>query len=398
MQDENLSIETTAEKKMQEILGDDPAIPNVIIPNEGTKEDAKEKITEDQEYNGEITGEALLNMEVEEEPFLVEQLFQKSGLSCLAGSSDTGKSSLLRQLSISIVTGKTEFIGFGIYPKHKSVIYVSTEDMAKDTQSLLRKQVSNVESSDIKNLRFIFDSDNLLSRLDHNIEKNPTDLVILDCFSDVFDHDLKDTHHLRSFLKPYQKLAVKYDCLFIFLHHTGKRTENLQPSKNNLLAGQGLEAKMRLVIELRADTVNPYLRHFCIVKGNYLGSDRKNESYELQFDENTLLFTNTGERTPFEFLSKGDNMEEDRNKYDQIVAYFSEGKLNNEVAKLMGIQPPGFSKWLTKYENKYGWERPKAKEKVIPLFQPVDELTQKESTQEEDIHEELDDEWDIDFS
>ena len=47
----------------------------------------------------EITGEMLLNRNIREIPTLLNPLLPKSGLVCLAGSSDTGKSALLRQLS-----------------------------------------------------------------------------------------------------------------------------------------------------------------------------------------------------------------------------------------------------------------------------------------------------------
>ena len=45
---------------------------------------------------GEITGEMLLNKNIKEIPSLLEPLLPKSGLVCLAGSSDTGKSAFLR--------------------------------------------------------------------------------------------------------------------------------------------------------------------------------------------------------------------------------------------------------------------------------------------------------------
>ena len=53
--------------------------PNVLLPDE-------------------ITGEMLLNQNIKEIPTLLEPLLPKSGLVCLAGSSDTGKSAFLRQL------------------------------------------------------------------------------------------------------------------------------------------------------------------------------------------------------------------------------------------------------------------------------------------------------------
>src|ERR1019366_8139636 len=69
----------------------------------------------------ETTGEKLLLSDIKEIPCLVEPFLQQTGLVCLAGSSDTGKSSALRQLAIRIVTGESDYIGFKINAKHRSV-------------------------------------------------------------------------------------------------------------------------------------------------------------------------------------------------------------------------------------------------------------------------------------
>ncbi len=64
---------------------------------------------------------------------------------------------------------------------------------------------------------------------------------------------------------------------------------------------QGFEAKMRLVIELRKDMGNPKQRHLCIVKGNYLQSEYKEQSFVLDFDN--MIFSNTGRHTPYDKLT-----------------------------------------------------------------------------------------------
>jgi len=108
---------------------------------------------------------------------------------------------------------------------------------------------------------------------------------------------------IRQSLNQYRALASKHSCSICFLHHTSKRTERLDPSKNNILSGQGFEAKMRLVVELRSDPDEENIKHLCIVKGNYLGPEFKRSSYVLQFDPDSFLFTNTGQRTGFDKLS-----------------------------------------------------------------------------------------------
>lgn len=304
----------------------------------------------------EITGEKLLLTEIKEIPTLVYPFLQQTGLACLAGSSDTGKSSILRQLAVAIVTGENNFLGFQINAKHRSVIYVSTEDLERETAYLLSRQTQRYKPEFLKGLRFVFDIENLYSELGKRLTNKPADLVIIDCFADAYGSDLKDTQRIRTYLHPFQELAQKHKCLILFLHHTGKRTENFEPSKNNLLSGQGFEAKMRLVIELRADLLNPLHRHLCIVKGNYLPASYKKESYVLQFDEQNFVFSNTGERMPFELLVKQTDTDNSKAKYEQAKELKEQGYSFEQIANAIGYNSKGSVSKLFDKAKKNGWD------------------------------------------
>lgn len=88
----------------------------------------------------EITGEMLLMKHVHEIPTLVEPLFPKVGLACLAGSSDTGKSAFLRQMTMAVSAGLPSFLGMKLNAVHRSAFYVSTEDDETATAYLLNRQ------------------------------------------------------------------------------------------------------------------------------------------------------------------------------------------------------------------------------------------------------------------
>jgi len=306
---------------------------------------------------GEITGETLLQSNIEKIPCLVDPFLQQVGLACLAGSSDVGKSTLLRQLIITIVLREKYFLGFAINAIHYNGIYVTTEDDQAAISFLLHKQAGHRRPEDLKNLRFIFDYENLLSELNDKLTAWPADIIIIDCFADAFGGDLKDTQKIRTFLHPYQLLAAKHQCLILFLHHTGKRTENLEPSKNNLLAGQGFEAKMRLVIELRADAMNPTHRHLCIVKGNYLPAKHKRESHVLSFDEATFNFSNTNERTPFELLAKQTDTDNSKVKWEQAKELKAEGLTYQQIAERIGYGSKGSISKLFDKAISMGWDK-----------------------------------------
>lgn len=298
--------------------------------------------SETEQQDGLITGEQLLLMPYEKMRTLIEPILQQTGLACLAGSSDTGKSTLLRQLVIAIVTGATEFLGFLINAVYQSAIYVSTEDLESETIYLLKRQASKYTPDQLKGLRYIFGNEyELKEKLDEALTMKPADIVVIDCFSDGFPADLKDTQRIRAYLNTFQDLAQKHKCLILFLHHTGKRTQNLEPSKDNLLSGQGLEAKMRVVIELRADLMNPAFRHLCIVKGNYLPANYKRESFVLQFDEPNFHFTNTGERVPFELLVKSPNTDQKKEKWKQAKDLKDKGHKYEAIAEILGYKSKG---------------------------------------------------------
>ncbi|WP_299819462.1 AAA family ATPase [uncultured Pontibacter sp.] len=303
----------------------------------------------------EVTGEQLLLEDVQEMEYLVYPLLPKTGVAAVAGASDTGKSMFLRDLAIKLVAGEDTFLDFPLSPSHKSCVYVSSEDGKEATAFLLQRQASCYDHEALRNLRFIFDFEELLPMLDAALDNRPADLVVVDCFSDVYSGDLKDTQKMRAFLNPYQKLAEKHKCLVLFLHHTSKRTEQNEPSKNNLLSGQGFEAKMRLVIEFRADSNDPNRRHLCIVKGNYLSSNFKNESFVLNFDQQNFTFSNSGERTPFELLVKHPDSDKAREKYEQARQLKEQGLAYDEIASQIGYANRGSVSKLFDKAAKLGW-------------------------------------------
>lgn len=284
----------------------------------------------------------LMEQNIEPMEYLLEPLLPKCGLVSLVGSSDSGKSSFLRGLAMAVSAGRWEHIGMQLHTRSQRVIYVSTEDDSRAVANLLHKQNEELRMSrnDLAGLRFIFDTDKLYERLSAMLSEHTYDLVILDAFSDLYQGALNENNKVRGFLQQYHELAQQHSTLIMFLHHTGKRTEALMPSKHNSIGSQGFEAKMRLMIELRTDQQDSSLRHLCVVKGNYLSSEWKKQSLVLQFSEN-LNFTNTGRREEFYRLRQLEPDEksiERENKYGQVMDLLAEGKSYREIAEMMGYK------------------------------------------------------------
>ncbi len=298
-----------------------------------------------------VTGEMLLNRKIDEIPSLVYPLLPKSGVACLAGSSDTGKSAFLRQLAMTIVAGLAKFLGMKLYITHRRVYYVSTEDDEVATAYLLSRQNQDLKipPSSLQGLRFLFDCENIVEELDKRLKVEPADLIVIDCFSDLYLGSMNESNQVRQFLNQYSQLANKYQCLIIFLHHCGKRTENFMPSKHNLLGSQAFEAKMRLVMELRNDIADINYKHLCCVKGNYLSADYKSESIKLKFSNN-LTFEETGERVPFENLVPICSNNEE--KYLTVMQLKEDGLTYDEIAQKVGYKDKsGVAKFIQRYEK-----------------------------------------------
>jgi RecA-family ATPase len=299
-----------------------------------------------------ISAKVLYEKDIDNIPTLVNPIFPKVGVVCIAGASDTGKSAFLRFLGMAIVANVATFLGMDINATYHKVIYVSTEDDELAVSYLIRRQNKemNISTELLDNMKFLFDVTDLVNKLDAQLASEPVDVVFVDCFSDLYGGEMNQNNKVRTFLNQFEQLANKYHCLFFFLHHCGKRTENLEPSKNNLIGSQGFEAKMRLVLELRTDLQNPNIKHLCIVKGNYLPAQYKCESYDLQFSDN-MCFRDTGTRTPFEALAKVDDMTGD--KYERIMQMKQQGKTYEQIGSEIGCSKGNVSKIIKKVEKTF---------------------------------------------
>ncbi|MBQ7984226.1 MAG: AAA family ATPase, partial [Bacteroidales bacterium] len=316
----------------------------------------------------------LISQANEKIPFLVENLLPKIGLAALIGGSDGGKSSMLRQLGLAIVTG-TDFLGWKTEGERKSVVYLSTEDDATAISSLLKMQIQELYSlqnydfqnfelqkesdgtihgilESISRLHFYFNVDYFMHNIQEVIDLHRPDLIIIDAFGDIYQSELYETNKVRNFLNVFQQLAIENELCVMFLHHVGKRTEDLAPSKNNALGSQGFEAKMRLVVELKTDKAQPQKKYFCIVKGNYLPPDKKKYGHTLLFS-NSLTFTNTNQLTPFENISRaGSDLSEKERDYNDIMQLRDEGFTYKEIGNKFGLSENGIRNRVKRYEEK----------------------------------------------
>jgi len=95
-----------------------------------------------------IGADVIKNKNYKEVEYLVDKLIPRGTLCALVGESDTGKSSLLRQLAVSMVYGDEDFLGFKMKSSCNNVLYVSTEDGEMATSVWLNKYFGQEKSKD----------------------------------------------------------------------------------------------------------------------------------------------------------------------------------------------------------------------------------------------------------
>lgn len=300
----------------------------------------------------------LLEMKIPTNTLLWEPFLPKVGLGILYGSSDIGKSTLLRQLCLHIASKQTEFLNSKLAPVRGRAIYVSTEDGKIAMRNSMDKQVKTEQKKHWENLYFLEYEGNLVECLDVQLAKTPVDLIVIDAWADTYSGSMNEANRVRENLSEYNKLSEKYKCLILLIHHLGKRTEALDPDKNNVLGSQAIEAKSRIVLELRADRNNPSFRYLTPVKGNYLSTKIKNTSIKLEFTED-MTFVNTGEVVEKSKLTtvSGKKFGFSREIKEKAHQFYLAGKsvrqIEEELAKLFTAAPKksAIAEWVAEFKE-----------------------------------------------
>lgn len=287
----------------------------------------------------------LLENPIEKQPVLVEPLFPQCGIGAIIGSSDCGKSTLLRQLA-ACVAGNRDFLHWKSFPVRKQVLYISTEDDSSAMSELLKRQNKawQLSREEAERVRFLFSCDCIAEKVEACLTEIPVDLVIIDTFGDICKEDVSQSNNIRNLLNLFADISRRHNCFILFAHHIRKTGENTAPSKLNALGSQAFEAKMRILIELRRNKRNKDLLHLCIVKGNYLPNDYKQQSFDLQIDSD-MNFIYTGKRTELYDLNSYSPvintsneeqialMQQKKKDKETIIELYKQGKSIREISE-----------------------------------------------------------------
>ena len=259
--------------------------------------------------------------------YLLEHLLPQTGCAVLVGQPDTGKSQFARQLCIHIALGLKDFLGFKLSPIVNKVIYVATEDDRDSIKYLLSKQLQGTDEKYYDNLKFVFadtlDPKEIIKTLEKEMAKEQVSLVVVDSYGDIFNgNDSNNNMAMRNTVKSYDKLAKRYGCLILFVHHINKKGYKSSPSQQHIQGGSGLTQKVRVAIQLSDGEDN--IRYLSVVKGNYCPKEYKSNSLELTFSEDSFLFTNTGKKVSTSKIGNTNTSSKSTQKYNNKVKTMEE--------------------------------------------------------------------------
>ena len=282
--------------------------------------------------------------------YLVDNLLLKSGISTIYGVEDTGKSQLALFLLLKVV-GDNDFLGKRIRAEHKKALLITTEDQEEDIEVRLHNMVDNSDylPESLSRVYTRYSAKDIIPYIEKFIEKQKIDLVVIDCFGDIFPHDLKQLNHTRVWLQEFYELTTKHKFHMLFVHHSKKDSEEKPPHKSNC-SGVGLTAKGRTSIEFRKDPEDLMKRHLCIVKANHLSEELKQDSIEIEFDHGN--FNKTGSKQFDMLVISKDEKEALQNN---VLKLSDDGKTQDEIAKELDLKQYQVSRILTraKHQEKY---------------------------------------------
>jgi RecA-family ATPase len=320
-----------------------------LVNDSGQLGEHIERIAKSELEKNVFSAKYLIQSEVSEIPLLVDPLIKSSGLIVFAGDSDTGKSTVLRQLCIDVVNGRSTFLEFPLNARHKRAIYVSTEDDEDSISVMLKKarETLKIDEDSIAGLDFVFSSENVPETIIHLIEsRGDVDLIIIDCLDDLFSGDMNQSNKIRTFLNPFSDIARDYKCTIIVLKHFRKGSQASKPHKDMIAGSHGLQSKARAALLWVKDPDDSLIRHLIIGKGNYISSELKDQSFAFRFDETTMTMQNTGERRSLFELASSDDRDNQKKQVKQLI---ESGMKQRDIEAETGVPQSTISKWKAAY-------------------------------------------------
>ncbi|MBC7540681.1 MAG: AAA family ATPase [Bacteriovorax sp.] len=209
--------------------------------------DSNKKTTQDsapEKMSFETYAEFDLNVN-EKIEWVVDGLLARESTSLVIAQPKVGKSELSRDLSASVAKGES-FLGFST--KRGPVLLIPLEENRK----VMKEKFNNRGLTSSDNNLFIAKTGNritIVEDLEEAIIKFNPALVIIDTLQRVVGcDDMNDYTKTYNKIMPFNKLARKYGCHILFIHHANKYGNSGQQS---VLGSTGLPGSVDMLVYLQ---------------------------------------------------------------------------------------------------------------------------------------------------
>jgi RecA/RadA recombinase len=277
--------------------------------------------------------------------FFLDQFIVTKSVAGLVGAPDSGKSMFARHLAVSTALGLKDFVGIPLRLRHNRAIYLSTEDTKEWNAFMFTKQARGLgyDRKDLTRLELIggIEMDGglqMLNATDQSLRESPADIVVVDTFGDAFmGKESNSSTEVRRTITLYGALASQHDTVVLFIHHLRKDAATLAPDQAHVLGSQAFAAKTRIMFDLRVEkgTTNRFLT---IVKGNYVTGVEKQKMRRLSLNEETGLYSDTGDRVEWEEISTPQDAKVDWEKIFTLSSELPTKTLIDRLMSTYGIQ------------------------------------------------------------
>ena len=150
--------------------------------------------------------------------WLVDNLLYRGGVSVIVGAPKSGKSTLTRQMALSVCRGE-KFLGRGV--KKGKVLYLALEEQEQMLQGQFRRIGLNENDDIMIHVGSIFTEDRD-ERLKEIVNETQPDLVVIDTLFLFADADQNNYNEVNVKLQKYRDIARASNCHIIFVHHQNK--------------------------------------------------------------------------------------------------------------------------------------------------------------------------------
>jgi catechol 2,3-dioxygenase-like lactoylglutathione lyase family enzyme len=245
-----------------------------------------------------IDGDRLLQAELPDIDWIIDDMIPSGDLISIAGPSGVGKTRYISLLIACLLTGRTDLMGLPAANRPVSTLYFANEEKGEDLQrrikaamhanGLVGGRTSWVRGKDAGRVRFLRQHEgllvpdlDLLDKIVAKVKREDIELVIFDPFNTLGGEEENSASSVDQIITCFQYIAQHTGAAVMFIHHTPKdRAEAPDSLSGDSNAWRGSGAIFSALDE--GFTLFPYLPPSCRVGKS--AKDNRRKLFQMQRD------------------------------------------------------------------------------------------------------------------